>query len=240
MGPLKIDPKLQGFVIDLVSKSKKRGPTHDDKITLATNKVNEKKLLHEQSLWEYEWEKLRLEQAKKRINIRKRDLQRAEEDQEELLITQNERNNKKKIKIEVVKARKRIQAPENTNDNNVVTNFSSGKISTGKMDTEEIFMHETKTQTPNLEQNLKNALKQKPLVYIDNNGKAGINENEHGFMPQMGELHNFMNLNQEQVNNLSSIQRQYFDKCFPWIMTARILAEQQEKDDNNNKNLNKK
>ena len=80
MGPLNIDPKLQGFAIDLVSKSKKRGPTHDDKITLAKNKVNEKKLLHEQSLWEYEWEKLRLEQAKKRINIRKRDLQRAEED----------------------------------------------------------------------------------------------------------------------------------------------------------------
>ena len=96
MGPLKIDPKLQGFAIDLVSKSKKRGPTRDDKITLATAKVNEKKLLHEQSLWEYEWEKLRLEQAKKRINTRKRDLQRAEEDQEELMITQNEKNNKKK------------------------------------------------------------------------------------------------------------------------------------------------
>ena len=47
MGPLNIDPKLQGFAIDLVSKSKQRGPTHDDKITLATNKVNEKKLLHE-------------------------------------------------------------------------------------------------------------------------------------------------------------------------------------------------
>ena len=108
------------------------------------------------------------------------------------------------------------------------------------MDTEEIFMHETKTQTPNLEQNLKNALKQKPLVYFDNNGKVGINKNEHGFMPQMGELHNFINLNQEQVNNLSSIQRQYFDKCLPWIMTARILAEQQEKDEYNNKNLNKK
>ena len=56
----------------------------------------------------------------------------------------------------------------------------------------------------------------------------------------MGELHKFMNLNQEQVNNLSSIQRQYFDKCLPWIMTARILAEQKEKDDNNNKNSNKK
>ena len=67
------------------------------------------------------------------------------------MITQNEKNNKKKIKIEVVPARKRIQAPENTNNNNVVTNFSSGKISTEKMDTEEIFMHETKTQTPNLE-----------------------------------------------------------------------------------------
>ena len=146
----------------------------------------------------------------------------------------------KKIKIEVVPARKRIQAPENTNNNNVVTNFSSGKISTEKMDTEEIFMHETKTQTPNLEQNLKNALKQKPLVYIDNDNQVGINENEHGFKPQMGELHKFMNLNQEQVNNLSSIQRQYFDKCLPWIMTARILAEQQEKDDNNNKNSNKK
>ena len=66
MGPLDIDMKLRGFAIDLVSKSKKRGPTVDDKITLAMNKVNEKKLLHEQSLWEYEWEKLWLEQAKKK------------------------------------------------------------------------------------------------------------------------------------------------------------------------------
>ena len=41
------------------------------------NKVNEKKLLHEQSLWEYEWEKLMLEQTKKKIDIKKRDLQRA-------------------------------------------------------------------------------------------------------------------------------------------------------------------
>ena len=204
------------------------------------NKVSEKKLLHEQSLWEYEWEKLKLEQTKKKIDIKKRDLQRAEEDQEELLTTQKDKKNRKKLKIEIVQPRKRIQAPENTNQNNVVTNFSSGKRSAGKMDTEEIYMHETKTQTSNLQQNLQNAFKQKPLVYFDNNGNVCINENEQGFKPQIDDLSGFMNLDQQQVNALPPISRQYFDKCLPWIMTGRILAEQKEKEDNNNKNSAKK
>ena len=108
------------------------------------------------------------------------------------------------------------------------------------MNTEDIYMHETKTQTPNLEQNLKNVINQKTLVYFDNNGNVCINENEQGFKPQMDDLHKFMNLNQEQVNNLNSISRQYFDKCLPWIMTGRILGEQKEKEDNNNKNSTKK
>ena len=225
--------------MDLISSSKKKGPIYDDRITSAMNKVSQAKILHEQSIWEYEWEKLRLERFKKKIDVKKRDWERAEEDQDELLIAQNEKKDRKKLKIEV-QPRQRIQPKQNINENKVVTNFSAGKKSVEKMDTEEIFMQESKKPTQIFQQNVENTLRQLPLVYFDNNGKVCINPNEQGFIPQMEQLSNFMDYTQEQVNNLYEIPRGYFDKCLPWIMTARILQEQRDKEIKSNQSSNKK
>ena len=81
----------------------------------------------------------------KKVETCKDKYERAEKEYEDMTTTQDIRERRKKLKIDVATPRSRINPPQNTNQNQIfVTNFSDGKRSSGKMDTEEI-MTEKKT-----------------------------------------------------------------------------------------------
>ena len=123
--------------------------------------------------------------------------------------TQNLKEKKKHMKIEVTAPRQRINPPQNTNQNkSAVTSFSNGKKSVEKMDQEEI-MQENKTTNEDLRQMAERALHQKPLLYWENN-ELKINANEHGFKPDPEKLDQMIQLSHEQINSLS---KETLSKC---------------------------
>ena len=161
MGPTDIDPKLKPFAKELVSESKRRKVPERNKLKLAEMKLHKKKMKYEQAVWELEWTKLTIDQLTKKVETTKYQIERAEQDQNELNNNQGIKNQRKRLKIDP--PRQRINPVQNTNQNQTFTNFSAGKRSVEKMDQETI-MAETKKQDLNIRQLAENSLNQRPLL----------------------------------------------------------------------------
>ena len=123
---------------------------------------------------------------------------------------------------------------QNQNQNNFVTNFSNGKISVEKMDVEPI-MQEKKITDPNLRQFAEKAIKSKPLLIWENN-KLVINPGEDGFKPDADDLDRMIQLDAEQIQNLSQEAKDQYHKSLAWVMLGRMMQDQKKKENEINEN----
>ena len=235
MGPTDIDPKLKPFAKELVSECKRRKVPERNKLKLAEMKLHKKKLKHEQAVWELEWTKLTIDQLTKKVETTKYQIERAEQDQNELNNNQGIKNQKKRLKIDL--PRQRINPVQNTNQNQTFTNFSAGKRSVEKMDQETI-MAETKKQDLNIRQLAENSLNQRPLLEWEDT-TLKINPDQFGFTPDFKKLDEYVKYNDQKVSRLSPNDKIDFDNYLPWIILAKSMIEMKNRENQNNMSTKK-